>query len=99
MTTGSTGSKYLLDNSFDYYTRTAGYGYGKNDRNDYGGSRLFNSQYNSTFDVGSSDLSRTDYKSKYDKFTTDSSYAGTNGKKDQKEHLRNTTSILPSYSS
>lgn len=100
MTSGSSGSKYLLDSSFDYYTSTAGYPYGKNDRNDYSGSRVYNpGQYNTTFDVGRSDLSRNDYKPKYEKYLADSTYGGTNGKKEQRDQLRNTTSILPSYSS
>lgn len=95
---GSTGSRYLLDNSFDYYLRKSGGDYGRNSDYTHGSRQYEAPNYNTTYDYGVGS-GREDYgKYRYDTYNAEGkNFMRQKPSKLDIRDLRNTTNVLPSY--
>jgi hypothetical protein len=98
--TGGTGaSRYLLDNSFDYFAKRSSNDYGRNSDYTHANKNYDTVQYNTTLDNYTSDTSKNDYKYRYDGYAADNkNYLRNNANLNSKKiDLRHTTNVLPSY--
>jgi hypothetical protein len=96
---GSAASRYLLDNSFDYFAKRSSNDYSRNSDYTHGNKNYEGAQYNNTFYRYTSYSMKNDYKYRYDGYGSDNkSYLRNNPNPNPKKiDLRHTTNVLPSY--